>query len=68
MGGKWDMPIVHVNWIEGRSVEQKRELVEKITKAVVEAGKCAPEAVSVIIHDLPRTDIGKAGVLFSDKK
>ncbi|HWQ62489.1 MAG TPA: 2-hydroxymuconate tautomerase [Negativicutes bacterium] len=61
------MPLIQVDWAEGRSVDQKRELVKKITQAVVEAGKCPPEAVSVIIRDLPKTNIGKAGGLLADK-
>ncbi len=61
------MPLIQVDWAEGRSVEQKRELVKKITAAVVEAGKCPPEAVTVIVRDLPKTNIGKAGGLLADK-
>jgi len=61
------MPIVQIDWAEGRSVEQKRELARKVTAAVSEAGKCPPEAVTVIIRDLPRTDIAKNGTLLADK-
>jgi 4-oxalocrotonate tautomerase len=61
------MPIVQIDWIEGRTVEQKRELAQKVTTAVCEAGKCLPEAVTIIIRDLPRTDIAKAGGLLADK-
>jgi Uncharacterized protein, 4-oxalocrotonate tautomerase homolog len=62
------MPMVQIDWIEGRSVEQKREVAKKITEALVESGKCKPEAVSVIFRDLPKTNIAKAGVLMSDNK
>lgn len=61
------MPFVQVDWAEGRNDDQKRLLVKKITEAVVEAGKCPPEAVSVIIRDLPKTNIGKAGILMADR-
>lgn len=61
------MPLVQVDWAEGRSDDQKRLLVKKITEAVAEAGKCPPEAVTVIVRDLPKTNIGKAGGLLADK-
>ncbi len=62
------MPIVQIDWVEGRTIEQKRELAEKVTAAVVEAGKCPPEAVTIIIRDQPKTNIAKAGTLMADKK
>ncbi|MDI6638919.1 MAG: 2-hydroxymuconate tautomerase, partial [Bacillota bacterium] len=40
------MPIVQIELIEGRTVEQKRALVEKVTKAVVESVGCPESAVS----------------------
>lgn len=61
------MPIVQIDWIEGRSVDQKRELAAKVTAAVCEAGKCPPEAVTIIIRDLPKTNVAKAGGLMADK-
>jgi 4-oxalocrotonate tautomerase len=61
------MPIVQIDWAEGRSVDQKRELAKKVTEAVVEAGKCPPEAVTIIIRDLPKTNFAKSGSLLSDK-
>lgn len=61
------MPEVFVYAIEGRSIEQKRSLVKKITDAVVEDYKVTPDTVSVILIDSPRSMRAKAGVLLSDK-
>lgn len=61
------MPEVFVYAIEGRSIEQKRSLVKKITDAVVEDYKVGPDAVSVILIDTPKSMRAKAGVLLSDK-
>ncbi len=61
------MPEVFVYAIEGRSIEQKRSLVKKITDAVVEDYKTQPDSVSVILIDTPRSMRAKAGVLLSDK-
>ncbi len=60
------MPIVNVDWLEGRTVEQKRELSRRVTEAFVEVTRCPPEAVTVIFTDHPRHDIAKAGKLLSD--
>ena len=62
------MPIIQVNMFEGRTVEQKRKLVTSITDAVVKSLDVKPEAVQIILHDLPRHNIASAGVLASDKK
>ena len=61
------MPIVQIDFLEGRSVEQKRELSKKVTQAICETAKCPPEAVTIILRELPATNIAKAGTLMSDK-
>lgn len=61
------MPFVQIDMIEGRSLEQKREMVKKITEVITETAKCPAEAVMVVIREAPKHHIGKAGVLMSDK-
>ena len=60
------MPIVQIDMLEGRSVDQKRAMVAKVTEAIVETANCTPEVVTVIIRELPTTNLGKAGKLRSD--
>ncbi len=62
------MPIVIVEALEGRTVEQKRALTKDITEAVVRDFKVSPEAVSVIIHDLPSCNVCRGGTLYADRK
>lgn len=62
------MPIVQIDFLEGRSIEQKRELAKKVTEAICETAKCPPEAVTILLRELPATNIAKAGTLISDKK
>lgn len=62
------MPIIHVHLIEGRSVEQKRALVKKVTEAVCETVSVTPEHVKIIMHDMARHDYATAGVLKSDEQ
>ncbi len=48
-------------------LDEKRSLVKDITDAVVRNCKVDPDAVTVIIHENPRTDKAKGGVLFSER-
>lgn len=61
------MPIVQIDLIEGRSVEQKRALVKKVTEAICETALCPADAVTIILRDAPKSDIAKAGVMMLDK-
>jgi len=62
------MPIVQIHMFEGRTTEQKRTLVHKVTNAVAESIDTPPEAVKVILSDMTREDYAEGGVLHSDKK
>jgi len=62
------MPIIHVNMFEGRTVDQKRKLVVAMTDAVVKSLDVKPDAVRIILHDIPRHHIAVAGVLASDEQ
>lgn len=61
-----DMPSIHVYMHEGRTVEQKKGLVEDITAAIVKNTGAPAEATEVIIHDVPRTNWAVAGKLASE--
>jgi 4-oxalocrotonate tautomerase len=54
------VPVVEVNMWEGRSAEQKEKLIKSITKAFGEIG-VAPEHLTIIIHDIPKTNWGMRG-------
>jgi 4-oxalocrotonate tautomerase len=55
------MPTCIVEWAAGRTLEQKAELVERITAVLTEVAKCQPEAVRVIIHDNPPENTAVGG-------
>ena len=61
------MPIIEVNMLEGRSVEQKRALAHELTDGFVRACGGDPNAVRVVIRDIPRTNWAVGGTLFSDR-
>ncbi len=61
------MPVVHIHMLEGRSVEQKKQLAEAITAAMVDITKTTPEAVVIVMDDYPRTSWAKSGKLMSEQ-
>lgn len=60
------MPYVTVKMLEGRTEDQKRALVEKVSQAVSETTGAPIENVTVFIEDMKKTDYGVKGKLFSD--
>jgi len=62
------MPILQVEILKGRTVEQKREMVKKVTDAITETLNCPKEAVSIIIREMEWENFAKAGVLKFDSK
>ena len=55
------MPIVQVNMLVGRTVEQKRRLVAGITSAVTESLGVQAETVRVMIHEMGKDDYAIGG-------
>jgi len=60
------MPIVTVEMWEGRTVEQKKQLVEGITSVIAKMG-VSPEVVHIIIKDNPKHNCATGGKLASEK-
>lgn len=60
------MPVIIVEMWEGRTIDQKRELAKELTEAFCRVAKASPEAVTIIMHDNPKTNWAKAGKLSSD--
>lgn len=61
------MPIVTVKMIEGRSDDQKKALVEKVTDAVCETTGASKDAVSIIIEEMSKNHYAVGGTRYSDK-
>ena len=62
------MPVVHVHMWSGRTLDQKRRLCKAITDAMVEHADAQPQALHVIIHEIPKESWSRAGVLGVDMK
>ena len=60
------MPIVRIEMLEGRTQQQKAELVRAVTQALVDIAKTKPEAVTVVFSEFSRENWAQGGKLLSD--
>jgi 4-oxalocrotonate tautomerase len=60
------MPEVVVYMLEGRSLDQKRGLIQDITAAVVKNAGTTADNVTVSLVETPKNAKAKGGVLFSE--
>jgi 4-oxalocrotonate tautomerase len=61
------MPYVTVKMLEGRTDEQKKALVEKVTEAVAETTGASKEKVTVFIEEMSKNHYAVAGKRLSDE-
>ena len=62
------MPTIRVEMFEGRTPEQKKNLVKALTAACVETLGSKPEAVDILLFDVKPSDWATGGELWSEKK
>src|SRR5450759_150739 len=62
-----EMPDVHISWLAGRTVDQKRKVVEGITKVLMAEAGARPGSTHIVFIDIPHTDFASGGMLVADK-
>ncbi len=62
------MPIIHIDLFKGRTVDQKRAMVKRVTEAISETLNCPKEAVSIIIKEMEFENYAKGGKLEIDSR
>ena len=60
------MPVITVEWLEGRTPQQKAALAERLTQAFVQVTNVQKEQVWIVFRDVKRADWAMAGKLLSD--
>ncbi|RJG01039.1 2-hydroxymuconate tautomerase [Noviherbaspirillum sedimenti] len=60
------MPVAQIFMIKGRTEEQRKAVIEKVTAAISEAVEIPKESVRVWIQEVPSTDWGVAGQTAKD--
>jgi len=59
------MPLVEITLWPGRTPEVKERIIREVTEALSRSSGAPPEAVEIIIRDVPKTDWGRGGVPYS---
>jgi 4-oxalocrotonate tautomerase len=62
------MPVVTIAMFEGRTIEQKRELVKGVTDVVARVTGNSPDAVHVVIEEVKRENWSIGGLLSPDRQ
>jgi len=62
------MPLIEVHLLEGRTDEQKKALLQAVTKAVQESIGAPLETIRVWIEEFSPKEYMSAGVWYGDKK
>jgi 4-oxalocrotonate tautomerase len=61
------MPLVTVHLLEGRTLDQKRRLVARITDALIEEAGARREMIQVRFLEVSKEDWGRGGLLGLDR-
>lgn len=62
------MPVITIAGNDTISVEDKREMVKKVSEIVSDSYELPIEAITVLVQDYPKESIGVAGELLSDRE
>ena len=62
------MPTYNIQMMEGRTLAQKKKLVEEITRVTVAVLGSQPESVDIIITDVKRENWATGGKLWSEPR
>lgn len=61
------MPVITVEWLEGRTPQQKAQLTDAMTRSFVEIAKVSREQVWIVFRDVKRSDWAMSGKLLADQ-
>ena len=60
------MPVITIEWLEGRTGQQKARLAEAMTKALGEIANVPKDQVWIVFRDVKRSDWAMAGKLLGE--
>ena len=55
------MPMITVEWLEGRTPQQKAQPADAMTQAFVDIAKVSKEQVWIVFRDVKRSDWAMSG-------
>ena len=60
------MPVVRIDWAEGRTDEQQKELIERISNNIHDVIGIDKSRIIILMNDFPLTNVGMNGKQRSD--
>ena len=60
------MPIITIEWLEGRTPQQKAQLADALTQTFVDIAKVSKKQVWIVFRDVKRADWAMSGRLLSE--
>jgi 4-oxalocrotonate tautomerase len=63
-----EMPVIEITISQGRSVEQKRELIKVLTRETARIMQTQEEKVRILIYEVSKENFGSGGVIGVDMK
>jgi 4-oxalocrotonate tautomerase len=61
------VPNVTIEWLQGRTLDQKRKVIAGITELLVKEADARKEAVQVTFHEMSKEEWGRGGLLGIDR-
>lgn len=61
------MPRITVQMLEGRTIDQKRKMVEEITDVICRNCNVTEQSVTIVFQDMRRDDFARNGKLVCDE-
>jgi len=61
------MPHVQITMLEGRTLEQKRRAVKRLTEVLQQELQMNPEALTIALVEVPRENFARNGTLIADR-
>jgi 4-oxalocrotonate tautomerase len=62
------MPLVQITMLQGRTVDQKRKIAQRITDVMVEDAGARREAITVTFLEVSKESYASGGMLMADKQ
>ena len=62
------MPHVQITLLKGRTVEQKRRVVKRITEVMQQELDVKPQALSIAFVEVSREDYARDGIMIADRE
>jgi 4-oxalocrotonate tautomerase len=62
------MPIIRLEMLHGRTLDQKRELADVLTRETARIARCSTDSIQIVFAEVSRDDWAVGGVLASELK